>query len=140
MRHRKAGRKLASDSSHRKALMRNLATSLITYERIRTTDAKAKELRPYVEKLITLAKKGELHHRRLAAKRLFNASAVRKLFAELGGRYAGREGGYTRIIKEGNRPGDNAPMCYIEFVDRNVTAASQDKPQPKPVTEEKDDE
>lgn len=131
---------MASDSSHRKALMRNLATSLITYERIRTTDAKAKELRPYVEKLITLAKKGELHHRRLAAKRLFDNVALRKLFAELGGRYANREGGYTRIIKEGNRPGDNAPMSYIEFVDRNVAAATKDKPEPKQPTEETEED
>jgi large subunit ribosomal protein L17 len=131
MRHRKAGRKLASDSSHRKALMRNLATSLIKYERIRTTDSKAKELRPYVEKLVTLAKKGLLHHRRLAAKRLFDNDAVKKLFSEIGERYQTRNGGYTRIIKEGNRPGDNAPMAYIEFVDRNAAAGEQDKPAPK---------
>lgn len=116
MRHRKAGRKLATDSEHQKALMRNLATALIENGRIRTTDAKAKELRPYAERLVTLAKKGTLTARRQAAKRLFDKEALRKLFSEYADRFKDRNGGYTRIIKEGNRPGDNAPMSYIEFL------------------------
>jgi len=97
--------------------MRNLATSLILHGRIRTTDSKAKELRPYAEKLVTLAKKGTLHARRKAATKLYDKVALQKLFAEYGERFTKREGGYTRIIKEGNRPGDNAPMAIIEFLD-----------------------
>ena len=117
MRHRKAGRKLGTSSEHRRSIMRNLATSLILHGRIRTTDSKAKELRPYAEKLVTLAKKGTLHARRKAATKLYDKVALQKLFAEYGERFTKREGGYTRIIKEGNRPGDNAPMAIIEFLD-----------------------
>ena len=128
MRHRKAGRKLGHSSEHRRSIMRNLATSLILYGRIRTTDAKAKELRPYAEKLVTLAKKGSLHARRKAATKLYDKVALRKLFAEYGERFVKREGGYTRIIKEGNRPGDNAPMSIIEFLgeQREVQADVED--------------
>lgn len=116
MRHRKAGRKLGSDSEHQRALMRNLATSLIQHGRIRTTEAKAKELRPYAERLVTLAKRGGLHARRQAAKRLFDKEALRKLFDVYAAQFKDRPGGYTRIIKEGFRPGDNAPVAFIEFL------------------------
>ena len=118
MRHRVGGRKLQRTSAHRQALFRNMAAALIKHEQITTTVAKAKELRPYVEKLITLAKKGGLSNRRLAFSRLRDREMVSKLFEELGPRYAKRNGGYLRILKFGFRLGDNAPMAVVELMDR----------------------
>src|SRR3712207_1663926 len=122
MRHRVGGRKLQRTSSHRQAMFRNMAAALIKHEQITTTLAKAKELRPYVEKLITLAKKGGLSNRRLAHARLLDDTQLVKLFDTLAPRYAGREGGYTRVIKAGIRASDAAPMAIIELVeDRKST-------------------
>jgi large subunit ribosomal protein L17 len=118
MRHLKTGRKLGRTTAHRKALFRNMVTALIRRERIRTTLAKAKELRSHVEKTITLGKKGTLHAKRLARKVVVEKEAFSKLFGPLSERYAKRSGGYTRIIKIGNRRGDDAPMAFIELVDR----------------------
>ena len=126
MRHRVGGRKLQRTSSHRAALFRNMAAALIKHEQITTTTAKAKELRPYVEKLITLAKKGGLSNRRLAHARLLDDTQLRKLFDTLATRYADRNGGYCRIVKAGIRASDAAPMAVIEFVDRDVDAKGQD--------------
>ena len=126
MRHRVGGRKLQRTGSHRTALFRNMAASLIKHEQISTTVAKAKELRPYVEKLVTLAKKGGLSNRRLAHSRLLDDAQLVKLFDVIGPRYAGRNGGYTRVIKAGIRASDAAPMAIIEFVDRDVSAKGQD--------------
>ena len=118
MRHLKAGRKLGRTSAHRKALFRNLVTALIRQERIQTTLAKAKELRGKVEKTITLGKKGTLHARRNALKLVANKDSLKKIFGPLAERYATRPGGYTRVIKLGHRLGDDAPMAFIELVDR----------------------
>ena len=115
MRHRKKGRKLNRTSSHRKALLSNLATALLRHERIKTSQPKAKELKRFTEKLISLGKKGNLHSRRNAAKRIHDHEVLRKLFDELGPRYADRNGGYTRIIKIGPRLKDGAFMVYIEL-------------------------
>ncbi|UYY58405.1 50S ribosomal protein L17 [Sphingomonas sp. S2-65] len=126
MRHRVGGRKLQRTSAHRLALFRNMSAALIKHEQITTTVAKAKELRPYVEKLITLAKKGGLSNRRLAHSRLLDDAQLVKLFDVLATRYADRAGGYTRIIKAGIRKSDASPMAIIEFVDRDVSAKGQD--------------
>jgi large subunit ribosomal protein L17 len=126
MRHRVGGRKLGRTSSHRTAMFRNMAAALIKHEQITTTLPKAKELRPYVEKLITLAKRGGLSNRRLAQSRLMDEAQLAKLFDVLGPRYADRNGGYTRIIKAGIRMSDAAPIAIIEFVDRDVSAKGQD--------------
>jgi large subunit ribosomal protein L17 len=126
MRHKIGGRKLQRKTGHRKALFRNMAAALIKHEQIITTAAKAKELRPYVEKLITLAKRGGLSNRRLAQSRLQDDTQLKKLFDVLAERYADRDGGYTRIIKAGVRASDAAPMAVIEFVDRDVDAKGQD--------------
>ena len=126
MRHRVGGRKLQRTSSHRAALFRNMAAALIKHEQITTTTAKAKELRPYVEKLITLAKKGGLANRRLAHARLLDDTQLKKLFDVIAPRYANRNGGYTRVIKAGIRISDAAPIAVIEFVDRDVSAKGQD--------------
>jgi large subunit ribosomal protein L17 len=126
MRHRVGGRKLQRTSSHRAALLRNMAAALIKHEQITTTTAKAKELRPYVEKLVTLAKKGGLSNRRIAHSRIMDEAQERKLFEVLGPRYADRNGGYTRIIKAGIRASDAASIAVIEFVDRDVSAKGQD--------------
>jgi large subunit ribosomal protein L17 len=126
MRHRVGGRKLQRTSSHRAALFRNMAAALVKHEQITTTTAKAKELRPYVEKLITLAKKGGLSNRRLAYARLMDDAQLTKLFDVLAPRYADRNGGYTRIIKAGLRASDAAPIAIIELVDRDVSAKGQD--------------
>ena len=126
MRHRVGGRKLQRTSSHRAALFRNMAAALIKHEQITTTLAKAKELRPYVEKLITLAKKGGLSNRRLAHARLLDDAQLAKLFDVLATRYADRNGGYTRIIKAGLRASDAAQIGIIELVDRDVSAKGQD--------------
>jgi len=122
MRHAKAHRRLNRTTSHRRAMLANMAGSLIEHEQIRTTLPKAKELRPVVEKLITLAKRGDLHARRLAAARLNDEAHVRKLFEVIGPRYAERSGGYTRVLKAGFRYGDMAPMAMIELVDRDTEA------------------
>ena len=126
MRHRVGGRKLQRTSAHRIALFRNMSAALIKHEQITTTVAKAKELRPYVEKLITLAKKGGLSNRRLAHARLLDDAQLIKLFDVLAARYSDRNGGYTRIIKAGIRQSDASPMAVIEFVDRDLTAKGQD--------------
>ena len=126
MRHGHGGRKLQRKSGHRTALLRNMAAALIKHEQIKTTTPKAKELRPYVEKLITLAKRGGLSNRRLAHSRLLDEAQEKKLFEVLAERYAGREGGYTRIVKAGLRASDAAPIAYIELVDRDVDAKGQD--------------
>ncbi|WP_306257518.1 50S ribosomal protein L17 [Pararhizobium sp. IMCC21322] len=122
MRHRKSGRKLNRTSSHRKAMFANMSASLITHEQIVTTLPKAKELRPVVEKLITLAKRGDLHARRQAIAQIRDLGAVGKLFDTLAERYKDRQGGYTRVLKAGFRFGDNAPVGVIELVDRDVDA------------------
>lgn len=116
MRHRKKGRQLSRTRSHRKATLRNMATSLFLHERIETTSAKAKELRPYAERLITLARRGDLHSRRLAAMKIQDRQVLGKLFDDIAPRYAERPGGYTRILKLGNRKGDAAEMSLIELV------------------------
>ena len=118
MRHLKSGRKLNRNSAHRKAMFRNMASSLFENEIIRTTVPKAKELRRVAEPLITLAKEDSVAHRRLAFNRLRDRDAVTKLFTELGPRYVDRPGGYLRILKCGFRPGDKAPMAFVELVDR----------------------
>jgi len=122
MRHGKSGRKLNRNSSHRKAMFKNMSASLIEHEVIRTTVAKAKELRGVAEPLITLAKEDSVHNRRLAFARLNSKAAVGKLFAELGPRYQTRPGGYIRVLKCGFRPGDKAPMAIVELVDRPVAS------------------
>ena len=126
MRHKMGGRKLQRTSQHRAALLRNLSASLIKHEQITTTTSKARELRPYLEKLITLAKRGGLSNRRLAHARLQDDTQLVKLFGTLAERYAGRNGGYTRIIKAGIRGSDAAPIAVIELVDRDVSAKGQD--------------
>ena len=126
MRHKMKGRRMQRTSSHRQALLKNMAAALIKHEQIKTTVPKAKELRPYLEKLITLAKKGGLSNRRLAMSRLMDETQLKKLFDILADRYADRNGGYTRIIKAGFRASDAAPIAYIELVDRDVDAKGQD--------------
>ncbi|ANC52907.1 MAG: 50S ribosomal protein L17 [Brevundimonas sp.] len=126
MRHGAAHRKLGRTSSHRTAMFANMAASLIKHEQITTTLPKAKELRPFVEKLVTLAKKGDLHARRQAISQVRDVPQVGKLFETLGPRYSERNGGYIRIMKAGFRHGDNAPMAVIEFVDRDVEAKGKD--------------
>jgi len=116
MRHRKTGKKLGKTASHREAMLRNMVTSLLRYEKITTTDAKAKELRKVAEKMITLGKRGDLHARRQALSYVREKEIVAKLFDELSARYRDFKGGYTRIMKMGNRTGDNAPMSIIEFI------------------------
>src|SRR6056300_1334228 len=124
MRHRQSGRKFNRNSSHRKAMFRNMSASLIEHELIKTTLPKAKELRRHAEPLITLAKEDSVANRRLAFDRLRSKDAVGKLFAELGPRYQGRPGGYIRILKCGFRAGDKAPMAYVELVDRPEDAVA----------------
>ena len=126
MRHRVGHRKLQRTSSHRTALFRNMAAALIKHEQITTTTAKAKELRPYVEKLVTLAKRGGLSNRRLAQSRLMDDAQLVKLFDVIAPRYASRDGGYTRVVKAGIRMSDAAAISIIEFVDRDFTAKGQD--------------
>ncbi len=126
MRHGVAHRKLGRTSAHRTAMFANMAASLIKHEQIVTTLPKAKELRPFVEKLVTLAKKGDLHARRIAISRVRDRDQVGKLFETLGPRYKGRNGGYIRVLKAGFRYGDNAPVAVIEFVDRDPDAKGKD--------------
>ncbi len=125
MRHRKAGRKLNRTSSHRSAMFRNMAASLIEHELIRTTLPKAKELRRVIEPLITLAKKDSVANRRLAFARLRSIEAVKKLFETTAPNHASRPGGYTRVLKCGFRAGDSAPMAYVELVDRTIAAPAE---------------
>ena len=136
MRHKISGRKLQRKTGHRKALFRNMSAALIKHEQILTTAAKAKELRPYVEKLITLAKRGGLSNRRLAMSRLQDETQLKKLFDVLAERYSDRDGGYTRIIKAGYRASDSAQLAIIEFVDRDEEAKGQDS---GPVMTEEDE-
>jgi large subunit ribosomal protein L17 len=116
VRHRAKHRQLSRTASHRKALLANMATSLFRHDRIETTEAKAKELRPYAERLITLARRGDLHARRLVERRIKDRDVTHRLFAELGKRFAARPGGYTRIVKLGHRPGDGADVARIELL------------------------
>jgi large subunit ribosomal protein L17 len=126
MRHGNAHRKLGRTSAHREAMFANMAASLIKHEQITTTLPKAKELRPFVEKLVTLAKRGDLHARRIAISRVRDVDQVGKLFATIGPRYKERNGGYIRIMKAGFRHGDNAPVAVIEFVDRDPSEKGKD--------------
>ncbi|GBQ93404.1 50S ribosomal protein L17 [Acetobacter nitrogenifigens DSM 23921 = NBRC 105050] len=138
MRHGVAGRKLGVTSTHRAAMFRNMAVALIKHEQITTTLPKAKELRPVVEKLISLGKRGDLHARRQAYAQLRDDVIVSKLFSAVADRYKARTGGYTRVLKAGVRYGDAADMAVIELIDRDVNAKGQDSG-PKPVHEEQDD-
>ncbi|WP_316861751.1 50S ribosomal protein L17 [uncultured Cohaesibacter sp.] len=126
MRHGKSGRKLNRTASHRKAMFANMAAALIKHEQIVTTLPKAKELKPIADKLITLAKRGDLHARRLAISKIRDKDMVAKLFETLGPRYEDRKGGYTRVLKAGFRYGDNAPLAVIELVDRDPEARGTD--------------
>jgi large subunit ribosomal protein L17 len=126
MRHGFRGRRFNRTPEHRKAMFANMSAALIKHEQIVTTLPKAKDLRPVVEKLVTLAKRGDLNSRRLAMSQMRDAAMVKKLFDVLGARYKERSGGYTRVLKAGFRYGDNAPMAVIEFVDRDVNARGQD--------------
>ena len=128
MRHRNQGRKLGRTTAHREAMFANMAAALIKHEQIKTTLPKAKELRPIVEKLVTLSRRGpsDLHARRQALSQIKDQTQVKKLFDVLGPRYAERPGGYTRVLKAGFRYGDNAEMAFIEFVDRDESAKGQD--------------
>ncbi len=137
MRHGFAGRRFNRSSEHRKAMFANMAVALIKHEQIVTTLPKAKDLRPVVEKLVTLGKRGDLHARRQAVAQIKDQAIVKKLFDVLGPRYKERNGGYTRVLKAGFRYGDNAPLAVIEFVDRDVSAKGQDSgPVPERETEE----
>ena len=129
MRHNKTGRKLSRKTAHRKALMANLAVALITHKKIKTTDAKAKELRVYVEPLITFAKRGDLHSRRQVLKKIRHKNVVRELFDNIGPSFSNRNGGYTRITKLGFRDNDCAPVSIIEFVDMVGDSDSKSKEQ-----------
>jgi large subunit ribosomal protein L17 len=135
MRHRMHGRKLNRTSSHRQAMLANMAMALVKHEQITTTLPKAKELRPFVEKLVTLGKRGDLHARRLLIAKTRDQATTSKLIDVLAPRYAERPGGYIRVLKAGFRQGDNAPMAVIEFVDRDVSAKGLDSG-PRPDQEE----
>lgn len=142
MRHRHSGRKLNRTSQHRRALFSNLANALFKHEQIQTTLPKAKDLRPYAERLITLAKKGGLHSRRLVMAKLRDKTTVSKLFSVIAERYVNRPGGYTRVIKSGYRYGDSAPMAVIELIERDKDAKGLDsgpviekKPEPEEALE-----
>jgi large subunit ribosomal protein L17 len=116
MRHRAKGRQLSRTSTHKRAMLNNMATSLFTHGRVITTEAKAKELRPFAEKLITLARRGDLHARRLVQRKIKDRETLGRLFSEIGPRFAARPGGYTRILKLGHRPGDGADVARIELL------------------------
>ncbi len=139
MRHRVAHRKLSRTTEHRLSLLRNMAASLITHERIRTTVAKAKELRPFVEKLVTLGKRDSLHARRRALSILSSKTVVRRLFSDVSPRFSERPGGYTRILKLGPRRGDGAPMAFIEFVDYEFKGGAAPAPSAKAKSKKKDE-
>ncbi len=131
MRHRIAGRKLGRTTSHRLAMLRNLVTSLLEHERVKTTDAKAKEVRPMAEKLISLAKRGDLHARRQALSVVRKPDLVKKLFETLSPRYQSRTGGYLRIVKVGYRPGDGAPVSLVELIGEGKEGAKKAKAKKK---------
>lgn len=131
MRHLVSGRKLSRRKSHRMAMLANLAASLVKHGRVKTTDAKAKEVRPFVERMVTFAKRGDLHARRIVLSRLKDSDAVKKLFDEIGPRYTNRLGGYTRILKLGFRQGDNSPVSLIEFVEEEIEKKSPAKSKAK---------
>ncbi len=131
MRHQKTGRKLSRRKGHRTAMLTNLAASIIKHGTVRTTEAKAKEVRPFVERLITFARSGTLHDRRIVLSRLHDPEAVRKLFTEIGPTFANRNGGYTRILKLGFRVGDNAPLSLIQLVEEKAESKAMKKPRPK---------
>lgn len=133
MRHRKIRSKLNRTSEHRLAMMRNMTCSLVRMERIRTTHVKALQLRSYVEKIITMARAGDLHSRRMAFSRIGKKDVVHKLFEEIGPRVAGRNGGYLRVVKDGPRAGDGALMAYLEFVDAAPREKSDEDAKPKSV-------
>lgn len=133
MRHNKAGRRLGRKTSHRVAMFRNMVTSLLSHEKITTTDAKAKEIRSVAEKMITLGKRGDLHSMRLAASYIREKSVVTKLFSSIAPRYKDRAGGYTRIIKLGIRQGDTAPVSIIELVEEEFTPKAPRQKAVKPV-------
>jgi large subunit ribosomal protein L17 len=139
MRHRNRGRKLGRTWSHRQAMLANMAMALVKHEQITTTLPKAKELRPFVEKLVTLGKRGDLHARRLILSKTRDRATAAKLIDTLAARYEGRPGGYVRVLKAGFRYGDNAPLAVIEFVDRDVSAKGQDSG-PRPDLEEAGEE
>lgn len=133
MRHRQSGKRLGRNTSHRKAMLRNMVTSLLEHEKITTTDARAKELRPIAEKLITLAKRGDLHARRLVTEVVRDRKTVAKLFERIAPRFADRPGGYTRIIKLGHRLGDNAALSMISLVEEEYAPKAKKKaPKPAP--------
>lgn len=136
MRHKIKGRKLNRTTTHRKSMLANMAVSLIMHEQIKTTLPKAKELRPYVEILVTKAKRGDLANRRRLISRIKDKVAVEKLMSALGPRYKKRNGGYLRIVKAGFRHGDMAPVAYVEFIDRDVKAKGAITPKPVKVEEE----
>lgn len=140
MRHQKTGRQLGRNSSHRKAMFRNMVVSLLEHESIKTTDAKAKELRKYAERLITLAKKGDLQARRRARIMVNDKDVLNKLFDTLAARYKDRPGGYTRIVKLGLRPGDNAPLSVIQLVQEEISTSKKKpaKKAAKPVAKKED--
>jgi len=140
MRHHKTGKQLGRNSSHRQAMFRNMSVSLIQHEQIKTTIPKAKELRRVLEPLITLSKESSISNRRLAFSRLRDKAAVGKLFDDLGERFADRPGGYLRILKCANRPGDNAPMAYVQLVEMLVEATSKDDDQVEDATVATDSE
>lgn len=127
MRHRKTGRKLGRTAAHRRALKRNMAEALFRHERIRTTVAKAKELRPYVERLITLSKSDTVHARRMFAREIQDRKLIQHVFSEVGPRFENRHGGYTRVIRLGNRQGDGAEMALLELVERGATTEVEAK-------------
>ena len=136
MKHRIKGKKLNRTSSHRKALFKNMLNSLIKYEQIITTLPKAKELKPQIDKVITIGKKNDLNNKKKLFSKLQDQSSVKKVFNELSKRYSKRSGGYSRVLKAGFRTGDDAPMAVIELVDRNIAARKVDKPK-KVVTKDK---
>ena len=135
MRHQRAGKKLGRDSAHRKALYANLAGALIEHGRIKTTEAKAKAVKPIAEQMITLGRRGDLHARRQATAFLRSRDVVHKLFAEVAPLFKDRPGGYTRIVKIGTRPGDAAEMAYLELVDEEYVAKEREARTPEPVAE-----
>jgi len=128
MRHRKTGRKLGRTAAHRKAMKRNLSEALLRHERIQTTLAKAKEIRPFVERLITLSREDTVHSRRVFARQIQDRKLIQHVYSVIGPRFRNRPGGYTRILRTGNRPGDGAEMAIIELVDRESEAVSKPTP------------
>lgn len=140
MRHLKHGKKLGRTAAHRRALMRNMAASLFRHERIETTEVKAKVLRGFADRIITLAKRGDLHARRLVAADINDKEVVRKLFQELGPKYAGRNGGYTRILKLGPRRGDGAPMALVELMDTAVLQTKKREKEEKVARKRREEE